>query len=64
MELQFIYDQTEDAFIKGALELVNSPFNGGNDRNCPVALILCAEKSQETIELLELDGGDITLVSI
>ena len=25
----------------------------------PVALILCAEKSQETIELLELDGGDI-----
>lgn len=25
----------------------------------PVALILCAEKSQETIELLELDGGNI-----
>lgn len=25
----------------------------------PIALILCAEKSQETIELLELDGGDI-----
>ena len=25
----------------------------------PVALILCAEKSQETIELLELDHGDI-----
>lgn len=25
----------------------------------PIALILCAEKSQETIELLELDGGNI-----
>ena len=25
----------------------------------PVALILCAEKSQETIELMELDNGSI-----
>ena len=25
----------------------------------PVALILCAEKSQETIELMELDHGSI-----
>lgn len=25
----------------------------------PIALILCAEKSQETIELMELDNGNI-----
>ena len=25
----------------------------------PVALILCAEKSQETVELMELDQGSI-----
>ena len=28
----------------------------------PVALILCAEKSQETIELMELDHGSIHVV--
>lgn len=29
------------------------------DEESPVALILCAEKSDEVIELLELDKGDI-----
>ena len=28
----------------------------------PIALILCAEKSQETIELMELDNGSIHIV--
>ena len=30
----------------------------GNEE-VPIALILCAEKSDEVIELLELDKGDI-----
>ncbi len=28
-------------------------------KESPIALILCAEKSQETIELMELDNGNI-----
>jgi len=47
---------------KGQVELylrwLNKNEKAEGEEN-PVALILCAEKSQETIELLELDGGDI-----
>lgn len=47
---------------KGQVELYLrwlNKYEKAEGENNPVALILCAEKSQETIELLELDGGDI-----
>lgn len=40
----------------GMLELKNEKAEGEKD---PIALILCAEKSQQTIELMELDKGNI-----
>ncbi len=47
---------------KGQVELylrwVNK-FERAEGEETPIALILCADKSQETIELMELDGGDI-----
>ena len=47
---------------KGQVELYLrwlNKFEKAEGEENPIALILCAEKSQETIELLELDGGDI-----
>lgn len=47
---------------KGQVELylrwVNK-FERAEGEETPIALILCADKSQETIELMELDGGNI-----
>ena len=47
---------------KGQVELYLrwlSKFEKAEGEDEPIALILCAEKSQQTIELLELDKGNI-----
>lgn len=47
---------------KGQVELYLrwlNKYEKADGEDSPVALILCAEKSQETIELLELDKGNI-----
>lgn len=47
---------------KGQVELYLrwlNKYERADGEDSPVALILCAEKSQETIELLELDNGSI-----
>ena len=47
---------------KGQVELYLrwlSKFEKAEGEEEPIALILCAEKSQQTIELLELDKGNI-----
>lgn len=47
---------------KGQVELYLrwlSKYEKNEDENEPIALILCAEKTQETVELLEIDKGNI-----
>lgn len=50
-----LYERT--AISKKPDETIKNEIAEGEEK--PVALILCAEKSQETIELMELDNGNI-----